>query len=244
MAASETAATRNTTPGDATATQQQRLLLQMAVWTQQESSLLQKLEASPCPPCSPPQPASSGPSCHELLSTRNTGPLSIQSSSVTQSCATLQSHELKHTRLPCPSLSPGACSNSRPLSRWCHPTISSSVVPFSSCLQFFPASGSFPVSQLFAWDGQSIGTSASALVLLMNIQSWLALSWSVLSLPATECVPSAISGYGILTWWSCWGCGKALPCEWSWALLQGRETFSSVRCAGKTWAQRQEPGMS
>ena len=76
---------------------------------------------------------------------------------------------LQHTRLPCPS-SPRACSNSCPLSWWCHPTVSSSVIPFSSCLQSFPASESFPVSWLFASGGQSIEASAS--VLPMNIQGW------------------------------------------------------------------------
>ena len=78
---------------------------------------------------------------------------------------------LQHTRLPCYSPSPGAFSNSRPLSWWCHPTISSSVTLFS-CPQSFPASGSFPVSGLFASSGQSFGASASAYVLLMNIQGW------------------------------------------------------------------------
>ena len=78
-------------------------------------------------------------------------------------------HGLQHARLPCPSPSPGVCSDLRPLSRWCHPTISSSVTLFSSCLQSFPASGSFPVSQLFASGGQSIRASASASVLPMNI---------------------------------------------------------------------------
>ena len=78
-------------------------------------------------------------------------------------------HGLQHTRLPCPPLSPGACSNSCQLSQWCHPIISSSVVPFS-CLQSFPASGSFPMSQFFASGGQSIGASASASVLPLNIQ--------------------------------------------------------------------------
>ena len=73
----------------------------------------------------------------------------------------LQSHELQHTRFSCPSLFPGVDSNSCPLSRWCHPAISSSVVPFSSCPQSLPASGSFPMSQLFTWGGQSIGVSAS-----------------------------------------------------------------------------------
>ena len=82
----------------------------------------------------------------------------------------LQPHGLQHTRPPCPSLTPTACSQSCPLSRWCHPTISSSVVPFSSWLQSFPASGSFLMSQFFASGGQSIGASASASVLPMNIQ--------------------------------------------------------------------------
>ena len=84
----------------------------------------------------------------------------------------LRPHGLQHARLPCPSPTPRARSNSCPLSRWCHPTISSSVIPFSSCLQSFPASGSFPMSQFFAAGGQSIGASASASVLPMNIQRW------------------------------------------------------------------------
>ena len=88
----------------------------------------------------------------------------------------LQSHGL-HTRLPCPSPNPGVCSNSCPPSRWCHPTIASSVIPFS-CLQPFPASGSFPMSQFFASGGQSIGVSASTSVLLMNIQDWFPLQWT------------------------------------------------------------------
>ena len=81
-------------------------------------------------------------------------------------------HGLQHARPPCPSPTPGAYSNACPWSRWCHPTISSSVVPFSSCPQSFPASGSFPVSQFFTSGGQSIGVSASASVLPMNIQDW------------------------------------------------------------------------
>ena len=85
----------------------------------------------------------------------------------------LRPHELQHARLPCPSPSPGVCSHLCPLSRWCHPTISSSVALFSSCPQSFPASGSFVMSQLFTSDGQSIRASAS--VLLMNIQDWLPL---------------------------------------------------------------------
>ena len=83
---------------------------------------------------------------------------------------------LQHTRLPCPSPTPAACSNLCPLSWWCHPTISSSVIPFPSSLQSFPASGSFPVSQLFTSGGQSIGASAS--VLPMNIQDWFTLGWT------------------------------------------------------------------
>ena len=84
-------------------------------------------------------------------------------------------HGLQHTRLLCRPLSPGAFSNSCPLSRWCHSTILSSTTPFSSCPQSFPASGSFPVSWLFSSDGQSIGTSASASVLPINIQGWFPL---------------------------------------------------------------------
>ena len=95
--------------------------------------------------------------------------------SVTQLCPTLWPHGLQHTGLPYPSPSPGACSNSCPASQWCHPTISSSVIPFSSCLQNSPASGSFPVSQLFTSGGQSIEVSASASVLPMNIQDWFSL---------------------------------------------------------------------
>ena len=87
----------------------------------------------------------------------------------------LRPHESQHARPPCPSPSPGVYSNSRPSSRWCHPAISSSVVPFS-CPQSFPASGSS--SQLFAWDGQSIGVSASASVLPKNIQDWCPLGWT------------------------------------------------------------------
>ena len=87
----------------------------------------------------------------------------------------LPPQRLQHTRLPCPLLSPGVCSNSCPMSWWCHPTISSSATPFSSCLQSFLASGSFPMSQLFASSGQSIGTLASVSVLPMNSQGWFPL---------------------------------------------------------------------
>ena len=87
-------------------------------------------------------------------------------------------HGLQHARLPCPSPTPRGCSKSCPLSRWCHPTISSSVIPFSSCLQSLPASGYFPMSQFFASGGQSIGASALASVLPMNIQDWFPLELS------------------------------------------------------------------
>ena len=91
---------------------------------------------------------------------------------------------LQHAKLPCPSPSPGVCSNSRPLSWWCHPTISSSVVPFFSCLQTSPASGSFLMSQLLALGGHSIGASAS--VLLVTIQDWFPLGWTGLILQSRE----------------------------------------------------------
>ena len=90
---------------------------------------------------------------------------------------TLPSHGLQHARLPCPSLSPGICLNSYPLSRWCLLTILSSVTPFSSCPLSFPASGSFPMSQLFTSGGQSIRASVS--VLPMNIQDWFPLGLTV-----------------------------------------------------------------
>ena len=96
----------------------------------------------------------------------------------------LQPYGLQHARLPCPSLSPGVCSNSCPLSWWCHQNISSFAAHFSSCPQFFPASRSFPVSWLFTSGGQTIGSSASKSVLPGNIQSWLPLGltdWILLS---------------------------------------------------------------
>jgi len=90
----------------------------------------------------------------------------------------LRPYWLQHARLPSPSPTPGIHPNSCPLSRWCHPTISSSVVPFSSCPQSFPASGSLPMSQLLASGGQSIGVSASTSVLPMNTQDWYPLGWT------------------------------------------------------------------
>ena len=104
------------------------------------------------------------------------------SSSVQFSCLVVSDswwpHGLQHARLPCPSPTPRNCSDSCPSSQWCHPTILASVIPFSSCLQSFPASGSFSVSQFFASGGQSIGVSALASVLPVNIQDWLPLGWT------------------------------------------------------------------
>ena len=91
----------------------------------------------------------------------------------------LRPHESQDARPPCLSPTPGVYPNPCTLSRWCHPAISSSVVPFSSCPQSFPALGSFPMSQLFPWGGQSIGVSASTSVLPVNIQDWSPLGWTV-----------------------------------------------------------------
>ena len=105
---------------------------------------------------------------------KEVSPQNYETSSVQFSCSvvsdSLRPHELQHARPPCPSSTPGVYTNSCPLSQWCHPTIPSSVPCFSSCLQPFPASGSFPVSRLSTSGGQSIRASASALVLLVNIQ--------------------------------------------------------------------------
>ena len=92
--------------------------------------------------------------------------------------SSLRPHESQHARPPCLSPSPGVYSNSCPLSRWCHPAISSCVIPFSSCSQSLPVSESFPMSQLFAWGGQNIGVSALASVLPMNTQDWSPLGWT------------------------------------------------------------------
>ena len=90
----------------------------------------------------------------------------------------LRPHEPQHARPPCPSPTPGVYPNSCPFNRWCHLTISSSVIPFSSCLQFFPTLGSFQMSQIFSSGGQNIGASASTSVLPMNIQGWFPLGWT------------------------------------------------------------------
>ena len=114
--------------------------------------------------------------CTSSLRRHQPGKMLIRSDQISHSVVSdsLQPNESQHSRPPCPSPTPGVYSNSCPLSRWCHPTISSSVVPFSSPLQSFPASGSFPMSQFFASGGQSIGAS----VLPMNIQDWFPLGWT------------------------------------------------------------------
>ena len=127
--------------------------------------------------------------------------LGLQVAAVVQSlsCVWLfTTHELQHSRLLCPSLSPWVCSNSYPLSQWCHPTISSSVTPFSSCPQSFPASGSCPISQLLESGGQSIGASASASVLPMNIRGWFSLGLTgLISLQFKEHLKSLLWHYSL-----------------------------------------------
>ena len=107
---------------------------------------------------------------------------SVHFSSVQFSCSvvsdSLWPHELQHTRPPCPSPAPGVYSDSCPLSQWCHPIITSSLIPFFSCLQSFPASESLQMSQLFASGGRRTGLSASISVLPMNIQDWFPLEWT------------------------------------------------------------------
>ena len=115
-----------------------------------------------------------------LSSTRNHScrPSSVSQFSRSVVSSSLQPHGLQHTRPPCPSLTPKVDSNSCPLNRWCHPTISSYIIPFSSCLQSFPASGSFQMSWFFTSGSHSIGVSASASVLPMNTQDWSPLGWT------------------------------------------------------------------
>ena len=143
------------------------------------------------PPCPSPTPGAYPNSCplsrwcHPTISSSvvlfsscpQSFPASVQFSRSVVSDS-LWPHELQHTRPPCPSPTPGVHPNPCPLSRWCHTTISSSVGPFSSCPQSFPASGSFQMSQLFASGDQSIGVSASTSVLPMNTQDWSPLGWT------------------------------------------------------------------
>ena len=109
-------------------------------------------------------------------------------------------HGLQHARAPCPSPTPGVYSNSCPLSGWCHPTISSSVIPFSSCLQSFPASGSFPMSHFVASGGQSIGVSASASVFPMNIQDWFPFRMDWFDLLAVQGILKGLLQYSSEAW--------------------------------------------
>ena len=130
----------------------------------------------------------------------------------------LRSHELQHARLPCPSLTPGVYSNSCPLSPWCHPTISSSAVPFS-CLQSFPASGSFQMTQFFASSGQSIGVSASAPVLPMNIQDWFPLG-----LTGLISLQNALPSFPVNV--LCWSSGNSnKSSSGSWECLAHPESY-------------------
>ena len=115
--------------------------------------------------------------------------------------ASLRPRRLQHTRLPCPSLSLRVCTNSCPLSWWCHPTISSSVIPYFSCLQSLPTSGSFSMSWLFASGGQSIGISASASVLSMNIQGWFLLGLTGLISLQSKGLSKAFSNTTICKHW-------------------------------------------
>ena len=133
---------------------------------------------------------------------------------VVQSCPPLWLHGLQHARLPCPSLSPWVCSNSCPLSRWCHPTILSSVALISSCPQSFPELGSFPMSQLFTSGWQSIGALVSVSVLAMSIQSWFPLGWSgLISLLSKTTVIHTYSEYGF-AFCSCNTSANSFPSSW------------------------------
>ena len=117
----------------------------------------------------------------------------------------LQPHEPQHARPPCPSPTPRVHPNPCPSSRWCHPTISSSVVPFSSCPQSLPESESFPMSQLLAWGGQSIGVSASASVFPMNTQDWSPLGWTGwISLQSIIVIAPELKDYSLDFLGSCW----------------------------------------
>ena len=113
--------------------------------------------------------------CHTFYICVNISSFQFSRSVVSDS---LRTHELQHARPPCPSLTVRVHSNSRPSSQWCHPAISSSVIPFSSCPQSLPAWESFPMSQLFTWGGQSTGVSASASFLPKNTQDWSPLEWT------------------------------------------------------------------
>ena len=158
------------------------LLLRALLWNSRRTDVIQmwlgktltcSLEPKAGASSSPLLPLSSLDTPHTCRCT-NHGFISVQS----LSCVSLRPHEPQDARPPCPSPTPGVHPNPCPLSQWCHPTISSSVIPFSSCPQSFPASGSFQMSQFFASGGQSIGVSTSTSVLRMNTQDWSPLGWT------------------------------------------------------------------
>ena len=113
----------------------------------------------------------------------------------------LRPHESHHARPPCPSPTPGVHSDSHPLSQWCHSAISFSVIPFSSCPQSLPASGSFPMSQLFAWDGQSTGVSPLTSFLPKNTQDWSPLGWTGCTSLQSKRLSRVFPGIKIWQWW-------------------------------------------
>ena len=148
----------------------------------------------------------------------------------------LQPQGQQHARLPCPSPTPRACSNSCPSCQWCHPTISSSVIPFSSRLQSFPASGSFPISQFFASGGQRIGVSASALVLSLSIQDWFPLGLTgLISLQSKEL--SGVFSSTIVQKHHFFGAQKICS-KWYLGLSQ-HCTLKNLDC-GKSWQASKE----
>ena len=164
---------------------------------------------------------------------------SVQFSLVTQSCPTLQSHVLQHTGPPCPSPTPRVHPNSCPLSQWCLPVISPSVVRFSSCPQSFLAWGSFQMSQCFASRGQSIGASTSAWVLPMNTQDWFPWGWTVwISLQSKQLsrVFSNTTVNPLLLNWILWCDGRGSALEYSitiWLIISLLVALALKR--GRLW---------
>ena len=163
----------------------------------------------------------------------------------------LQPHELQHARLSCPSLSPAVCANSYPLSQWCYLNISPSAASLSSCLQSFLASGSFPMSQLFKTGGQSIGASASAAVLPINIQGWFSLGWigliSLLSKGIGDTTQSFCASFwpALFLWTSCKvKCPLWINKSFKRSVLCFFKASLSVFTAGRNLESCQEPGQS